>query len=126
MNDEIKSYIDLKFNEVNQKLDNILTLFEKIRSNEVRSIMYSELTARQLNYFFYVDWIRNQSVQGCMPYYERVGNDSKFKEAHPLTKKCAEDLKDLVIKKSKGRKDLIEDEFTKSLAFIGRIDESLL
>ena len=53
-------------------------------------------------------------------------NNSSYKKAHPITKMCAEDLTDLVIKKSKGRKDLIEDEFTKSLSFISGIDESLL
>ena len=126
MNDEIKNYIDSKFNEVNQKLDNLLSLFEKIRNNNVRNLMYSQLCARQLNSFFYVDWIRNQGVQGCMPYYEKVNDDPRYKEAHPITKMCAEDLKDLIIKKSKGRKDLLEDEFTKSLAFISGMDEILL
>lgn len=126
MNDEVKEYIDSKFNEVNNKLDNLLSLFEKMRNNEVRTLMYSQLCSRQLNEFFYVDWIRNQSLTSCKPLYEKVASDSKFKQAHPITKSCAEDLKDLVIKKSKGRKDLVEDEFTKSLAFIGGIDDTLL
>lgn len=126
MNDEIKNYIDSKFDEVNEKLDNLLSLFERIRNNEIRTLMYSQLCSRQLNEFFFVDWIRNQTITPCKPIYEKVQTDPKFKEAHPITKMCAEDLKDLVVKKSKGRKDLIEDEFTKSLAFIGGIDDTLL
>ena len=88
--------------------------------------MYSQLCARQLNQFFYVDLIRNQSLSGTMPFYEKVMTNPKYKEAHPITKSCAEDLKNLVVKKSKGRKDLIEDEFTNSLAFIGGINDTLL
>lgn len=126
LNDEIKDYIDSKFSEVNQKLDNLLSLFERIRNNEIRTLMYSQLCARQLNEFFFVDWLRNQSLTGCKPFYEQVKNNPQFKEAHPITKMCAEDLKNLVVKKSKGRKDLIEDDFTKSLAFIGGIDDTLL
>ena len=126
LNDEVKNYIDSKFNEVNEKLDNLLSLFEKIRSNEVRTLLYSQLCSRQLNSFFYVDWLRNQSIVNCKPFYEKINDNSSYKKAHPITKMCAEDLTDLVIKKSKGRKDLLEDEFTKSLSFISGIDESLL
>lgn len=126
MNEETKVYIDSKFNEVNQKIDNLLSLFEKIRNNEIRTLMYSQLTARQLNYFFYVDQIRNQDSARSFPYYEKVANTDKCRRAHALTEICAQDLKDLVVKKSKGRKDLIEDDFTNSLAFIGGIDDTLL
>lgn len=126
MNEETKVYIDSKFNEVNQKIDNLLSLFEKIRNNEIRTLMYSQLTARQLNYFFYVDQIRNQDSSNSFPYYEKVANTDKCRKAHALTEICAQDLKDLVVKKSKGRKDLIEDDFTNSLAFIGGIDDTLL
>ena len=126
MNDEIKDYIDSKFDKVNAKLDNLLTLFEKLRSNGIRTLMYAQLCSRQLNEFFYVDWIRNQSYASCKPIYETVQNNPEFKKAHPITKSCATDLNDLVVKKSKGRKDLIEDEFTNSLAFISGIDETLL
>lgn len=126
MDDVVKNYIDSKFSEVHDKLDNLLSLFEKIRNNEVRTLMYSQLCSRQLNEFFYIDWIRNQSLVSCKPLYEQIANNPKYKKAHPITKSCAEDLKDLVVKKSKGRKDLIEDEFTKSLAFIGGVDNTLL
>lgn len=126
MDDVVKNYIDSKFNEVNDKLNNLLSLFEKIRNNEVRTLMYSQLCSRQLNEFFYVDWIRNQSLVSCKPLYEKIANNPEYKKAHPITKSCAEDLKDLVVKKSKGRKDLIEDDFTKSLAFIGGVDNTLL
>ena len=126
MNDEIKNYIDSKFDEVNNKLDNLLSLFEKLRNNGVRNLMFSQLCSRQLNEFFFVDWIRNQAYTPCKPYYEKIKDDPKFKVAHPITKMCAEDLTKLVIKKSKGRKDLIEDEFTRSLSFISGIDETLL
>ena len=95
-------------------------------ANEIRNLAYTQLTARQLNAFFYVDWIRNQSMTLSKPYYEQVSTNKKYMRAHPITSKCAEDLTDLVIKKSKGRKDLIEDEFTKSLSFIAGIDETLL
>ena len=126
MNEEVKDYIDSKFHELNLKLDNLLSLCEKLRNNEVRTLMYSQLSARQLNAFFYIDYLRNQSKTNPIPYYETVKNNPKYKKAHPITKGCAEDLTDLVIKKSKGRKDLIEDDFTKSLAFISGIDETLL
>ena len=126
LNEEIKEYIDSKFNELNTKIDNLLSLMERMRSNDIRTLMYSQLTARQLNAFFYVDWIRNQSITLSMPYYEQVSTNKKYMRAHPITSKCAEDLTDLVIKKSKGRKELIEDEFTKSLSFIAGIDETLL
>lgn len=126
LNDEVKYYIDSKFNEVNEKLDNLLSLFERIRNNEIRTLAYTQLTARQLNKFFFIDWIRNQSITSCKPIYEQVQNNPQFDVAHPITKMCAEDIKDLIVKKSKGRKDLIEDDFTKSLAFIGGIDDTLL
>ena len=122
----MKAYIDSKFYELNLKLDNLLSLCEKLRNNEIRTLMYSQLSARQLNAFFYIDYLRNQSKVNSIPYYETVENNPKFKKAHPITKGCAKDLTDLVIKKSKGRKDLIEDDFTKSLAFISGIDETLL
>ena len=126
MNNEIKLYIDLKFNELNTKMDNLLSLLERIRNNDIRTLMYSQLTARQLNEFFYIDYLRNQSEVNAFPYYEEVLNNPKFKRAHPITRDCAKDLSDLVIKKSKGRKDLLEDAFTNSLAFYGGIDETLL
>jgi len=126
LNEEIKNYIDSKFDEVNAKLDNQLVLLEKIRSNLIRALLYGQLTARQLNSFFFLDWMRNQSTTPCKPYYETMENNPKFKQAHPLTKTLAEDLTNLVVKKSKGNKEVLEDEFTQSLAFNGGIDSSLL
>ena len=126
MDNEIKNYIDLKFNELNTKMDNLLSLLERMRSNNIRTLMYSQLAVRQLNQFFYVDYTRNQSQVNCIPFYEMVQNNPDYKKAHPITKACASDLTDLIIKKSKGRKDLLEDDFTKSLSFISGIDETLL
>ena len=81
LNEEIKEYIDSKFNELNTKIDNLLSLMERMRSNDIRTLMYSQLTARQLNAFFYVDWIRNQSMTLSTPYYEEVSNNKKYMRA---------------------------------------------
>lgn len=125
-NDDVKQYIDFKFDEVNQKIDNLHSLFEKIRNNEVRTLMYAQLACRLLNALLYIDQLRNASVSSSTPIYENIKNDEYYKKAHTIVKNCAKDLCDLVVKKSKGRKDLLEDEFTNSLAFISGIDETLL
>lgn len=126
MHEDVKNYIDTRFDELEKKIDNIHSLLEKIRNNEVRTLMYSQLNARLLNYYMYIDQIKSSSYMSSVPVYEQVATDEKFKKAHYMTKVVAEDLKDLVVKKSKGRKDLLEDKFTNSLAFISGIDETLL
>lgn len=125
-NEDVKNYIDLKFDELSSKIDNLHSLFEKIRNNEVRTLMYAQLCARQLNKLLYIDQLRNGNITPSTPIYQNIMNDEQYKKAHTITKECAKELTDLVIKKSKGRKDLIEDEFTSSLSFISGIDETLL
>lgn len=88
--------------------------------------MYAQLCARQLNKLLYIDQLRNGNITPSTPIYQNIMNDEQYKKAHTITKECAKELTDLVIKKSKGRKDLIEDEFTSSLSFISGIDETLL
>ena len=125
-NEDVKSYIDSKFDELVLKIDNLHSLFEKIRNNEVRTLLYAQLSCRLLNSLLYIDQLRNAKISTSSELYEQIMNDEKFKKAHKIVKECAEDLCNLVVKKSKGRKDLLEDEFTNSLAFISGIDETLL
>jgi len=122
-NQDVKD-IRLLLDELTKKVDNLHSLFEKIRNNEVRTLMYAQLNARQLNFLLWYDQIKSGHTN--IPIYEQIIQNDEYKEAHHITKKSAKDLSELVWKKSKGRKDLLEDEFTKSLAFYGGIDETLL
>ena len=118
--------INQKLDELNHKIDNLHSLFEKIRNNEVRTLLYAQLCSRQLNSLFYIDQIRNGDSTRFQNIYEQILHDTRFRRAHVMTKNNARDLTNLVVKKSKGRKDLLEDEFTNSLAFISGIDGTLL